>query len=255
MALLKKFNTWTTVPNTWLRDKNLSLKAKGLLTVMNSLPDNWEFSIRGLAAILKEGKDSIQAAVHEIEEAGYLCREQVRDDQGRLSMAVYTLKENPVTDKANAQVSENPTAENSMTENSPQINKEELTKDQNIDVGGEPDNQEVVTVEKFGYNSKGEWKRLRTVYTTTDEADRIEAASETDYPEFRYWPSRARVGNGDGKMMGGVKKTCLKVSYPEGDKAKYKTINGRKCKWSTYKDANGVEHEGWLYVHTDGVCY
>lgn len=99
MPQIKKVkNTWTQVPNTWLKDKNLSLKAKGLLAVMQSLPDNWEFSIRGLASILKEGVEAVQSTLQELENAGYLTRTPTRGEKGFFSKAEYVLHENPCTE-------------------------------------------------------------------------------------------------------------------------------------------------------------
>lgn len=115
MPQIKKVeNTWTQVPNTWLKDKNLSLKAKGLLTVMQSLPDNWEFSIRGLASILKEGVEAIQSALQEIENAGYLTRTPTRDEKGFFSKADYVLHENPRTEN---QYTEKPAQYNTKIQN------------------------------------------------------------------------------------------------------------------------------------------
>lgn len=96
MPQVKVKCNWSQIPNTWLKDKNLSLKAKGLISVMQSLPDNWDFSIRGLASISKEGVDAINAALQELESAGYLTREQIREN-GKIIDTLYTLHEFPYT--------------------------------------------------------------------------------------------------------------------------------------------------------------
>lgn len=67
-----KDKNFTTINNEFLRNQDLSLKAKGLLTLMLSLPDNWDYSISGLVAICKEGRSAIEAALAELKEAGYL---------------------------------------------------------------------------------------------------------------------------------------------------------------------------------------
>lgn len=95
--LVKAKGNWAQIPNTWLRDENISLKTKGLLAVMQSLPDDWNFSVTGLASILKDGVDAVRNAIHEAEQAGYLTREQVRDEQGRVSDTIYRLFEQPPT--------------------------------------------------------------------------------------------------------------------------------------------------------------
>ena len=76
----RKKGNYTMVPNTYLRDKTLSLKAKGLMTLIVSLPENWEFSVRGLAEICRECKDTVRAVILELEQAGYLRRSPTRRD-------------------------------------------------------------------------------------------------------------------------------------------------------------------------------
>lgn len=95
MARIKAESTWTQVPNTWLREKNLSLKAKGLIAVIQALPDDWNFSVAGLATILKDGLDSTRSAVHELEETGYLTRTQIRSEDGKIIDTIWTLYEYP----------------------------------------------------------------------------------------------------------------------------------------------------------------
>ena len=115
MAVIRveKNKNYTVMSNYHLRDKNLSLKAKGLLSYMLSLPDDWDYSVRGLVSCLKEGKDSIQAALHELEKYGYLKREQGRTTDGKLSNIDYTVMEIPCT--------ENPHTVNQFAEKPPQL--------------------------------------------------------------------------------------------------------------------------------------
>ena len=75
--------------NVHLTDRGISLKAKGLLSVILSLPEDWNYTTRGLAAICKEGVDSIGAALRELESAGYLARHRLRDRSGRISDTEY----------------------------------------------------------------------------------------------------------------------------------------------------------------------
>ena len=82
--------------NFHLRDTSLSLKAKGLLSLMLSLPENWDYTTKGLAQICKDGVDSICATVKELEKAGYVQRRRLRDDLGRLAEVEYTILEKPV---------------------------------------------------------------------------------------------------------------------------------------------------------------
>ena len=76
---------YTVMSNHHLRNANLSLKAKGLLSMMLFLPEDWNYTTRGLAKICKEGVDAIGAALRELEAAGYIVRHKLRDRQGRIS--------------------------------------------------------------------------------------------------------------------------------------------------------------------------
>lgn len=91
MAVIRveKNRNFTTMSNYHLRDKELSLKAKGLLSQILSLPDEWDYSVRGLASICLEGKDCIVATLKELEIKGYLVRKQLRDANGRLGGIEY----------------------------------------------------------------------------------------------------------------------------------------------------------------------
>ncbi len=82
--------------NHHLRNRELSLKAKGLLSLMLSLPEDWDYTTKGLSCICKDGVDSICATIKELEKAGYVKRRRLRDAQGRLSDLEYTIMEKPV---------------------------------------------------------------------------------------------------------------------------------------------------------------
>lgn len=100
MAIFRvaKTRDYTVMSNYHLRDKNLTLKAKGLLSLILSLPEDWNYTTRGLAAICKEGVDSIGAALRELESAGYLTRHRLRDRSGRISDTEYVVYESPRTE-------------------------------------------------------------------------------------------------------------------------------------------------------------
>lgn len=95
---VEKTRDYTVMANHHLRNKELSLKAKGLLSLMLSLPDDWDYTLKGLARICRDGVDSIAAAVNELEEAGYIVRKRVRDDKGRVGCMEYTILERPKED-------------------------------------------------------------------------------------------------------------------------------------------------------------
>lgn len=92
---VEKTRDYTVMCNFHLKDKELTLKSKGLLSMMLSLPDEWNYTTRGLAAICKEGVDCIGAALKELEMAGYIVRIQLRDEKGRISDTEYVIYEQP----------------------------------------------------------------------------------------------------------------------------------------------------------------
>ena len=92
---VQRNGNYTVMANYHLRDRALSLKAKGLFSLLLSLPDDWDFSLPGLVAICKEGMDAIRDAVKELEALGYIIRSRVRNAKGRLESAVYALYEKP----------------------------------------------------------------------------------------------------------------------------------------------------------------
>ena len=92
---IERTKNYTVMSNYHLRDKALSLKSKGLLSMMLSLPEDWNYTTRGLAKICKEGVDAIGGALRELESAGYIVRHQMRDRQGRISDTEYVIYEQP----------------------------------------------------------------------------------------------------------------------------------------------------------------
>lgn len=128
---IEKNKNYTVISNYHLRDKNLSLKAKGLLSQMLSLPENWDYTLRGLAAINKESVDAIRTAVLELEQAGYISRRQTRDSRGRMSASEYTIYETPreSSSESDKPVPPKPIRQKSTSENPTEINKEISSKD------------------------------------------------------------------------------------------------------------------------------
>lgn len=94
---VEKTKDFTVMCNHHLRNVKLSLKAKGLLSLMLSLPEDWDYTTKGLACICKDGVDSIAIALKELEQHGYLTRERVRYENGRLGDIEYTIHEKPVS--------------------------------------------------------------------------------------------------------------------------------------------------------------
>ena len=119
---------YTVMSNHHLRNKELTLKAKGLLSQMLSLPEDWDYTLAGLSHINRESIDAIRTAVWELEKAGYILRRQGRDEKGKMTAIEYTIYEqpqpmleNPIPGKP---MLENPTTDNPMSENPTQLNKD-----------------------------------------------------------------------------------------------------------------------------------
>lgn len=92
---IDKTRDYTVMSNHHLRNTELSLKAKGLLSLMLSLPENWDYTTKGLSAICKDGIDSISSCIRELEKHGYIIRERMRNEKGQLTTIEYTILEQP----------------------------------------------------------------------------------------------------------------------------------------------------------------
>ena len=92
---IDKTRDYTVMSNHHLRNTELSLKAKGLLSLMLSLPENWDYTTKGLATICKDGIDSISSCIRELEKHGYIIRERMRNEKGQLTTIEYTILEQP----------------------------------------------------------------------------------------------------------------------------------------------------------------
>ena len=110
---VEKNSGYTVMSNHHLRNRALSLKAKGLLSQMLSLPEDWDYTLQGLARINRESIDAIRQAIRELEQAGYIQRSRERDEKGRLRGADYVIFELPQPVPASVSPAlENPTLEN-----------------------------------------------------------------------------------------------------------------------------------------------
>lgn len=124
MAILKNPSRkkFTVVDNHALRDDNLSLKARGLLVTMLSLPNNWKFSETGLCALFKkDGQASIRSGLKELESSGYLVRRRTRDDMGRVDGVEWIIYDQPRLENRNV--------DNPSLDSQPQLNTKELSTD------------------------------------------------------------------------------------------------------------------------------
>ena len=125
---VNKTKDYTVMANYHFRDKNLSLKAKGLLSMMLSLPNGWGYSVEGLAKLSSDGRASVMAALKELEKFHYLKRSQARDNSGKLGEAIYDIFEQPWSEKPTTvkPTTEKPTAENRTLLNTNRLNTKVL---------------------------------------------------------------------------------------------------------------------------------
>ena len=168
---VERTRDYTVMCNHHLKDSGLSLKAKGLLSMMLSLPDEWNYTTRGLAAICKEGVDAIGKTLKELELAGYIIRRQLRGKDGRISDTEYTIFEKPrkpsppdttLPDTENPYL-DNPDTEAPDTDNPAQLNtkKSNLRRARVLVVCGGTVNESVK-------NDIAVAERLRITATTLD---------------------------------------------------------------------------------------
>ncbi len=125
MAIMRveKTRDYTTMSNYHFKEKDMSLKAKGLLSLILSLPEEWDYTIEGLSRLSKDGVDSVRTALKELMKFGYIETARVRDEKGRLRGTEYVVYEKPVSHQLNGgepieeeQVTENPVIEESVLE-------------------------------------------------------------------------------------------------------------------------------------------
>lgn len=137
---VEKNKNYTVMSNHHLRNKELSLKSKGLLSLMLSLPDEWDYTLKGLSMICKEGIDAIRVSIVELENHGYIERRRNRNEKGQLTNTEYIIREFPLTVPVKSEspmleeptldnpILDNPTQEKPILENSTQINKDKTIK-------------------------------------------------------------------------------------------------------------------------------
>ena len=130
---------YTVMSNHHLRNKELSLKAKGLLSQMLSLPEDWDYTLKGLSLINREKIDAIREAIKELERAGYIVRSRERDEKGRLRGADYVIFEQPQPPTPDLPTLENPTLDNPTQEKPTQLNKDRSSKEKSITDGSNTD--------------------------------------------------------------------------------------------------------------------
>ena len=176
---IQKTNNYTVMSNYHFREKDMSLKAKGLLSLMLSLPEEWDYSVDGLVKLSKDGKDSVISAITELEQFGYLVRSQAKGQDGKFAGYDYDVYEQPYTEKP---FTENPSTVKPMTENPQQLNTESdiniTNKKLNINVQTEQEFEEVWKI----YPRKEDKKKAFLAYKTARKKasfDEIKKGVET----------------------------------------------------------------------------
>lgn len=127
---VEKNHSYTVMANHHLRDERLSLKSKGLLSLILSLPDDWRISIEGMTQFSADGKDAIRSAIRELTDAGYITRAQTHSEAGTFSGYDYIVHETPAASPSSGfPTMEKPTTGNPTTENPTLRNTDRLSTD------------------------------------------------------------------------------------------------------------------------------
>lgn len=163
---VERTHDYTVMSNHHLKNRALSLKAKGLLSLMLSLPDDWDYTLQGLAHISLEKVDAIRKAITELENEGYITRTRERDEQGRLRGTEYIIREQPISEK--------PTLEKPMLEN-PILEKPTLDKP----TQAKPTLENPTQLNKNIYN-----KNKSSMYEEIPQSNQSKEGTETELTEI-----------------------------------------------------------------------
>ena len=178
---VEKTKDFTVMSNHHLRNVSLSLKAKGLLSLMLSLPDNWDYTTKGLAHICKDGVDSISSAIKELEKQGYLTRRRLRDYHGRLGDIEYVIHEKPVLPDGHDTVlppkRENPRQVNPRQVN-PVLGKPEQEKPAQLNIQESITEKSITDISNTHQSIYPDSGRAPASSTEMDRIDRIDAYRE-----------------------------------------------------------------------------
>ena len=196
---IQKTNNYTVMSNYHFREKDMSLKAKGLLSLMLSLPEEWDYSVDGLVKLSKDGKDSVISAITELEQFGYLVRSQAKGQDGKFTGYDYDVYEQPYTEKP---FTENPSTVKPMTENPQQLNTKPLNTESDINITNKKLNINVQTEQEFEevwklYPRKEDKKKAFMAYKTARKKasfDEIKKGVET-------YSNHIRVSNTDKRYI------------------------------------------------------
>ena len=182
---VEKTANYTVMSNTHLKDRRLSYKSKGLLSVILSLPPDWDYTITGLSVIAADGVDSVKTAIKELEQYGYVSRTQLRDERGRMAQNEYRVYENP-TDNPDYVPSEQVSPEQDDSDEKPSraVPKKKSKRNFSVSPSAEnpstvtptADNTQADTIEKLNINILNTDKSIHsfTPAQAQEREDRIE---------------------------------------------------------------------------------
>lgn len=181
---VQRTRDYTVMSNYHLRDKNLTLKSKGLLSMILSLPDEWNYTTRGLAAICKEGVDAIGSALKELETAGYIVRRQLRGANGRITDTEYIIYERPHPKEDSTPDTPAPGTDSPDTENPDMVPSDMDTP--YLEMPAELNTKESNTQKSITYGSSTDSIPFReTAAGSPPEAKRREAAPMSEIESYR----------------------------------------------------------------------
>ena len=181
---VQRTRDYTVMSNYHLRDKNLTLKSKGLLSMILSLPDEWNYTTRGLAAICKEGVDAIGSALKELETAGYIVRRQLRGANGRITDTEYIIYERPHPKEDSTSDTPAPGTDSPDTENPDMVPSDMDTP--YLEMPAELNTKESNTQKSITYGSSTDSIPFReTAAGGPPEAKRREAAPMSEIESYR----------------------------------------------------------------------
>ena len=148
MFRINKTKNYTVMSNNHFKEKKMSLKAKGLLSLMLSLPDDWNYSVSGLVTLSKDGKDSVMSALAELEKFGYLKRTRITNEKGQFNGIEYDIFEEPQPQEpiAGERNEENENKGKANSENPPQLNTNSINPLSNKDIKEQNTNAELYEI-------------------------------------------------------------------------------------------------------------
>jgi hypothetical protein len=223
---VEKTSDYTVMSNHHLKNKELTLKAKGLLSLILSLPDSWEYSMRGFASICKENKDTISKIFNELVSAGYITREQERGEGGKMGKSIYTIYEQPPKTKETSgfqpcpkkpvtvkRDTVNPVTEKPTPVSSPQLNTNKTnTKKSNTDtinhsIAQKQQPPQTSTAESNGMNDRLKKSSYRDYYNWIK--------SNIDYSFITNIDNRQIKHSDDVERINEIVDVMVDMLYPE----------------------------------------